>query len=741
MHNVDGWGGIGYHDLPAMLSTLYDKVLPNKKGPSLAKIQAQVRAYAPQSDLTLLERAYAFSARAHEGQWRKTGEPYLLHPLEVASVLTQLRMDVASVSAGLLHDVLEDTPHTRADIEAAFGDEVATLVDGVTKIGKIAFRSDQEKQAENFRKMIVCMAEDMRVLLIKLGDRLHNMRTLFALSEAQQRQIAQETLDIYAPLANRLGIGWIKTEMEDLCLRYLEPETYSDLERKVADGQSRREQYIQAVIATVQRTMAAHSIAGNVTGRPKHLFGVCQKMRRRGIPFEEVYDLMGVRMITTSKMDCYALLGLVHALWMPVPGRFKDYIAIAKSNMYQSLHTTVIGPHGRSVEFQIRTDEMHRLAEEGIAAHWVYKEAGRIDPKSEAVFGWLRQFVEWQKEITDTHQFMDSVKGDLFTSTIFVFTPKGDLKELAKGATPIDFAYAIHSEVGHHCVGAKVNGQIVPLGASLKSGDRVTILTSATHHPSRDWLKIVKTSRAKTKVRHFIREQERGRGREIGKNLIEQALRRARLSPPSALKSPLLLAGVKEMGIRTLDDLFVAVGYGKIAAHQAIRPLLSESALKEGMKDRLIKTVGLGISHVRVSGLSDVLVRLSKCCSPVPGDPIIGFITRGRGLAIHAMACRNIDTLAHDRERIIDVTWDNAEATTHCVEICVQAPDRPGMLASVSASIAATGANIKKVDVDAPAGQSATLSFQIEVTDTKHLARALKNITRIPGVLQAKRVK
>lgn len=721
--------------------------MPNKskynpaKRLSLEDIVERIRSYAPQTDVAMLTKAYSFSSKAHEGQRRQSGEPYLHHPLEVAGILTQLRLDLPSVVAGLLHDVVEDTPHTEAEIKKEFGEDIAALVDGVTKIGKIEFRNYQEKQAENFRKMIVSMAEDIRVLLIKLADRLHNMRTLDALQEEKQKRIAQETLEIYAPLANRLGIGWIKSELEDLCLRYIDPETYQTLVKKVMTGREQRERYIQSVVETVQKALWDNHFTGRVSGRYKHIFGIYQKMERQGIPFEEVYDLMGIRIITDSKMSCYALLGLIHSLWRPVPGRFKDYIAIPKSNLYQSLHTTVVGPEGKHVEFQIRTEEMHRIAEEGIASHWVYKEGGHVNAKDERTFAWLRQLVEWQQELVDTRQFMDSVKTDLFTDVVYVFSPKGDVKELMKGSTPIDFAYAIHTEIGNHCVGAKVNGKIVPLRYQMKSGDTVEILTSPSHGPSKDWLKIVKTSKAKAKIKHLVQEEERARSLEIGKKILERELRKENLSPSEAFKSEAILSSVKEQGIRTIEELFVAVGYGKVSAQHIIRPLLPEPKLKESFKEKIIKKVGLGRSEVKVSGLDDILIHLSKCCNPVPGDQIIGFITRGRGLSIHTVDCPNIDELDYDKDRLVDVDWDKQIHGTHAVDITVLTLDRPGLLASVSSSIAEAGANISHAEIITTEDKKASLHFVIDITDTKHLEKVLKNIGKVEGVLQARRVR
>ncbi len=708
---------------------------------TFSEVVERIRVYSPQGDLTLLEKAYEFSSMAHKGQCRQSGEPFLHHPLEVAGILTQLKLDIPSVVAGLLHDVLEDTPSTRKELEKTFGGSIAALVDGVTKIDKISFRNVQEKQAENFRKMVVAMAEDIRVVLIKLADRLHNMRTLSALEEEKQKRIAQETLEIYAPLANRLGIGWIKAELEDLSLRYLKPDIYQSLISKVNANREERETYIQAVLEIVRKALAEHQIVGKVRGRIKHLFGIYQKMERRGIPFDEIYDLMGIRIITDTKMNCYAVLGLIHALWKPVGSRFKDHIAIPKSNLYRTLHTTVIGPQGKHIEFQIRTEEMHRVAEEGIASHWVYKEGGQINAKDERIFTWLRQLVEWQQELVDTRPFMDSVKTDLFPDLIYVFSPKGHIKELIRGATPIDFAYAIHTDIGNHCVGAKVNGKIVPLSHELRSGDTVEILTSPTQKPSKDWLKVVKTPRAKAKIRHLIREKERAQSLEIGKKLLERALRNEKLSPSEALKSDLILLGVKEIGIRSLDELFAAVGYGKVSAQHVIRPLLPEPHLKEGMKDKFIKKVGLDKNPVKVKGLDDILIVLSKCCMPVPGDHIIGYITRGRGLSIHTTDCPNIDELDYNKDRLVDVAWDKIAEAPYSVDIAVITIDKPGLLGSVSTAIAGAGANISHAEVVTTEDKKASFHFVIEITNTKHLEKVIKNIEQVKGVFQVRRVR
>src|SRR5690242_2590882 len=544
----------------------------------LDQLLDRIKGYNADADLPIVRKAYEFSAKAHQGQVRRSGEPYLRHPLAVAGVLTLLRTDVTAIVAGLLHDTLEDTLATSDELEREFGAEVMHLVSGVTKIGKITFRNYEEKQAENFRKMVLSMADDIRVVLIKLADRLHNMRTLQYLSERKRQQIAQETLEIYAPLANRLGIGWMKNELEDLCLKYLKPDVHAMLKLRVAKRDEERQAYILEVIDQVKKALSDAGLKGEVQGRPKHLFGIYQKMERQSISFEEVYDLTAIRVITDTKMNCYAVLGLIHSLWRPVPGRFKDYIAIPKSNWYQSLHTTVVGPKGEHVEFQIRTEDMHRVAEYGIAAHWKYKERGQVDDKDGKVFSWLRQFVEWHQDLADNRQFMDTVKLDLFHDVVYVFTPKGLVKEMPKGSTPVDFAYAIHTEVGDHCVGSKVNGKIVPLKHQLSSGDAVEILTAPTQVPHKDWLKFVRTSRAKTKIKHWLTSEEQKRSVEIGRRLLEREFRRHDLPPAQLFKSDRLLSVARELGCESADELAAAVGYGRLPTAQVISRLIPRPA-------------------------------------------------------------------------------------------------------------------------------------------------------------------
>jgi GTP pyrophosphokinase len=706
----------------------------------------RVRSYQPEADLSLVRKAYDFSAKAHEGQTRRSGEPYVQHPVAVAGVLTLLKTDVAAVVAGLLHDTLEDTVATPAELEREFGKEVVHLVDGVTKIGKITFRSYEEKQAENFRKMVLSMADDIRVVIIKLADRLHNMRTLEHLSEAKRQEIAQETLEIYAPLANRIGIGWVKNELEDLCLKHLKPDVYEMLRVRVAKRDEDREQYIQEVRDLVEKALADVGLQGTVYGRPKHLYGIYQKMSKQDISFEEVYDLTALRIITDTKMNCYALLGVIHSLWRPLPGRFKDYIAIPKSNLYQSLHTTVVGPKGEHVEFQIRTDEMHRVAEYGIAAHWKYKEQDKVAEKDSKAFGWLRQFVEWHTDLPDNRQFMDSVKLELFHDVVYVFTPKGIVKELPKGSTPVDFAYAIHTEVGDHCVGAKVNGKIVPLKHQVTSGDTVEILTSPNQTPHKDWLKFVRTSRAKTKIKHWVKAEEQTRSIDIGRRLLESELRRHSYAPAQMLRSEQFLEVARQLGHDTLDELMAAVGFGHLATAEVIAKLVTPSPGTAVPVAEPVSTPKTPVGKsddkgVRVKGARDLLMQLSRCCNPVPGDRILGYITRGRGLTIHSVDCPNLEALDYDRERLVEVEWDTATPGLHPVKVSVITVDKTGVLANVSSAIAECQANISRAEIATREDRKAVLDFVVEVNDTKHINHVLKAIERVDGVISARRIR
>ena len=704
------------------------------------EIISRVTAYNPTADIQLLRKAYDVSAEAHAGQLRESGEPYVKHPLEVAQILTKLKLDVPSIAAGLLHDTVEDTDYTQDRIAREFTEEIARLVEGVTKISKIPFRSHEEKQADNFRKMILFMADDIRVVLIKLADRLHNMRTLEHLTEEKRQRIAQETHDIYSPLANRLGIGWMKDELEDLCLQYLHPDVYFGLAKSVDGKKDERDRMINEQIDVVKRNLVLYGFPGEVKGRSKHLHSIYQKMQRQRVSFEEVYDLAAIRIITDTKMNCYGILGMIHSLWRPVPGRFKDYIGVPKSNLYQSLHTTIVGPLGQHVEFQIRTEEMHRVADEGIAAHWKYKEHGRIDERDDRLFAWLRQLVEWQQELADSRQFMDSIKMDLFGDVIYVFTPKGDIRELPAGSSPIDFAYAIHTEVGNRCTGAKVNGKLVPLRHQLKSGDTIEIVTSPTQTPSKDWLKHVRTPRAKTRIKHWVKAEEQRRSLEIGRQLLERELRRQHLSPTEVYKSGNLDQQAQESGLSSTDDLLVAIGYGKISVQQVVNRLQPEPNLQEGLKEKIIEKIGFGGRGVGVRGVSDMLINFSKCCNPLPGDRIIGFVTRGRGLSIHSVNCPNIDQLDYDKDRLVEVQWEADQPESHAVQVSVLTIDRQGMLAAVSAAISSLKVNIRHAEISTLEEKKAVLNFVVEVHNTRQLDQILKNIQKVDGVLQAKRV-
>ena len=707
----------------------------------------QVETYHPEPDVEMLRRAYAFSAKAHEGQMRQSGEPYLQHPLAVASILSFLKLDVPAIVAGLLHDTVEDTLATHAEVEAEFGKDVARLVDGVTKIGQIPFKSREEKQAENFRKMVLSMADDIRVVFIKLADRLHNMETLEHLSESKQKQIAQETLEIYAPLANRLGISSIKQKLEDLCLQYLKPDVYAMLKLRVAKRDEERQEFLQILVEMAKEALAKVNLPGDVQGRPKNLYSIYQKMERQSITFEEVYDLTAVRIISDSKMNCYAILGLIHSLWPPVPGRFKDYVATPRANLYQSLHTTVVGPQGEYVEFQIRTEEMHRINEYGVASHWRYKEPGAVTGKDEKIFSWLRQFVEWHKDLSDNRQFMDSVKLDLFHDVVFVFTPLGEVREMPVGSTPVDFAYAIHTEIGDHCVGAKVNNKLVPLRQRLISGDMLEILTSPSQVPSRGWLKFVRTSRAKAKIRHWFKGEEQKRALDIGRRLLEREFRRHGLSTSQTLQSDRLAAIAKDRGCEAVDDYIRLVGYGRLSASQVRTQLHPpDSTITEQEVPPTVAKTEVDLSKhpeksVTVKGGTDVLMQLSKCCNPVPGDPIMGYITRGRGLSIHTVGCPNLQALDWDHNRLVEADWDVSIEGTHSVKVSVLTIDRTGVLANISSAISDCQANITRAEISTREDGKAVLDFVIEIANTLHLERMLKGIEQVNGVVKAKRVR
>jgi len=702
----------------------------------------EIPKYQPGADLDVLERAYRFSAASHQGQQRASGEPYLSHPLEVANLLVDFKMDVTTVTAGLLHDVLEDTAATKADLEREFGGEIAELVDGVTKIGKLAFSSREERQAENFRKMLVAMARDLRVLMIKLADRLHNMRTLDYLPPDKAKKIAQETLDIYAPLAHRLGMAKVKAELEDLGLRTLNPADYVDLQKRVAKRRLEREADINQVIAILHRKLAEVGIDSQIRGRPKHFYSIWKKMHDQGREFDEIYDLTAVRVITASVRDCYGALGVIHSLWKPVPGRFKDFIAMPKVNMYQSLHTTVIGPKGDPVEIQIRTREMHRIAEEGIAAHWLYKERKTGKDKLDESLVWLRQLIETQQDTKDPREFMDTVRVDLFPDEVYVFTPKGDVKALPEGATPLDFAYAVHTKVGEHCVGAKVNAKLVPLRYTLRQGDIVEIVTSPNQHPSRDWLKIVKSTRARAKINQWLKVEERARSIELGRELFEREARKYRLNPTALLGGEEIKKAAADFGFAGPDDLMAALGYGKSSVHQVLNKLAPNALLETPDKPKSAATRPAPVDGVRIRGVDDLLVRFARCCNPLPGDPIVGFITRGRGLTVHARDCLTVAKSVLDRERLIDVEWDVEEPGKRPVRIAVYiGKDRPGLLSEITGAISARNGNITKAEVTVTDDRRGINNFVVEVADLRQLQDIIAAIRDVRDVINVERVR
>ena len=710
----------------------------------LNDILDKVVTYNPVADLDLIRKAYVYCAKVHQGQTRLSGEPYLVHPMEVAGVLADLKLDVPTVVTGLLHDTIEDTLTTREELEGMFGVEVANLVDGVTKIGKIHFKTKEESQAENFRKML--LANDIRVILVKLADRLHNMRTLQYQPEPKQRSISRETLDIYAPLANRLGISWIKSELEDLSFRYLEPQIYYDLASKVAKKKKERESYVEEVRQIIVSKLAEHDLKGDVFGRSKHLYSIWRKMQARNVDIDQIYDLVAIRVMVNDIRECYEVLGIIHSTWKPIPGRFKDYIAMPKGNMYQSLHTTVIGPHGERMEVQIRTSDMHRVAEAGIAAHWKYKEGKGYDEKEVKRFAWLRQLLEWQQELQDSHEFMNTVKVELFPEEVYVFTPRGDVKSFPKGSTPIDLAYTIHTDIGHRCVGAKVNGKLVPLKYELKNGDIVEVITSPHHTPSKDWLKIVKSSRARNKIRAWIKTEERVRSMSLGKEILEKEFRRYSLNLAKLQKSGEIKRVASEFGLSTDDDLMAAVGYGKLSANQVIGKLLPEEKLQERQEQKesrigkmIGKLTGSSPSAIQIGGVDDVLVRFGKCCNPVPGDDIIGFITRGRGVTIHTADCPV--ALENDPERRIAVTWNRERKAALPVKIRVSCHDQKGILATITQAITDCEANISSASIQSTVDKRGVNVFEVDVTDLNHLKRVMNNIMKLGGVISVERMK
>ncbi len=696
----------------------------------------KVISYNSEADIELLKKAYIFSREAHCSHFRAEGTPYIGHPLAVADILADMRMDVSSIAAGLLHDTIEDTETTIDDIKEMFGEEIAFLVNALTKLSKIEFKTREEAQAENFRKMLLAMSEDLRVIIIKFADRLHNMRTLQYLPENKQQRIATETIEIYAPLANRLGIGWLRIELEDLSFKYLMPELYEDLRKKVAKRKEEQEGYLQEVSRLVEERLIEAGLYGKVSGRVKHFYGIYQKMQRQGIPFEQVHDVLGLRIITDTKANCYTIMGLIHSLWTPIPGRFKDYIAMPKSNMYQSLHTTVIGPRGERIEFQIRTEEMHKVAEEGIASHWKYKEKGFIEEKDSKYISWLRELIQSQKELKDAREFLEALKGEVVPDVVYVFTPRGEIKELPAGSTPIDFAYSIHTQIGHRCIGAKVNGRIVPLRYQLKNGDTVEIITSPTHGPSRDWLKYVLTARAKNRIKQWIKTEERKQSIELGTRLLETEMKKHNIRLTS-YKNDDLKALAKSFSMQTFDDLLLSIGYGKVSPHQVINRLVPEKTVEE-QKEKITRPQK-EIKGISIKGIDHILYHKARCCYPVPGDNLVGFVTRGRGVTIHRRDCPNIETIAVDSERLVEIEWKPENDSTTTARLLVETVDRPGIIAALSSLISSANINISHLHASSTSDKRAYITLNLEVKDRMQLSGLMQKIVQTEGVLRVKR--
>jgi len=719
------------------------------------KLLEKIKKYKPDCNFKLIERAYELSKEAHKGQKRVSGEPYIVHPVEVACILAELELDCISITAAILHDILEDTDYSKEQLKEQFGEEITNLVDGVTKLEKIDFTSNVERQAENLRKMFLAMAKDIRVILIKLADRLHNMRTLKYRTSNKQLENARETLDIYAPLAHRLGIWKIKWELEDICLRYIDPKGYYELDKKIATRRKERESYINGIIDKLKKRTKELHIKVHIEGRPKHFYSIYQKMKKQNKSIDQIYDIFALRVIVSSVKECYAVLGLVHELYKPMPGRFKDYIAMPKPNMYQSLHTTLIGCEGMPFEVQIRTWEMHRVAEVGIAAHWRYKEGKTDNSDFDNKFAWLRQLLEWQKEMSDASEFLETLKIDLFTDEVFVFTPKGDVVNLPAGSTPIDFAYAIHSGVGNRMTGAKINGKIVPLGYELKNGDIAEILTSASENgPSRDWLKIVKSSQAKNKINQWFKKQNKEENIAKGREMIERELKKQSFTHAELFKPEWIQILLKRYTFNTIDDLYSSVGYGAITTNKIIsrlkeefrRNATHEELVKKGLKKKGVlkgkeKRQKIPESGIVVKGIDNCLVKLSRCCNPVPGDEIIGYITRGRGVSVHRKDCKNIRNNSEFKNRLIEVKWYRAGNVAYNADITVMGYDRTGLLMEITNIIDEAKISISSINARKTREQTTIINLTLEITDTEQLDRIIRRLKKVDSVFEVTRNK
>ncbi|MEM7008195.1 MAG: bifunctional (p)ppGpp synthetase/guanosine-3',5'-bis(diphosphate) 3'-pyrophosphohydrolase [Thermodesulfobacteriota bacterium] len=694
-------------------------------------------------DVELIKKAYVYSAKVHSGQKRSSGEPYLSHPLEVSGILAQMKLDISSIITGLLHDTVEDTLATSEEIETMFGKEIAFLVEGVTKIGQLPYTSKIERQAEGFRKLILATAKDIRVVLIKLADRLHNMRTLEHLAKDKQKRIASETFDIYAPLAHRLGINWVTTELEDLSFRFLNAEEYNSISKQITKKRKSWEAHVEEAKVILIEKLSEFDLTPEIAGRFKHIYGIHRKMQDQNLEFEQVYDVMAFRLITDSLKECYETLGAVHASWKPVPGRFKDYIALPKGNGYQSLHTTVIGPFNERMEIQIRTRAMHEVAESGVASHWKYKE-GKLDGGGTyEIYATLRQLLEW-KDIQDPTEYMEAIKGELIADVVYVFTPDGDLKELPTGATPVDFAYAIHTEVGNKCMRANVNGKLVPLNHQLKTGDNIEIVTSKDQHPNRDWLKFVVTSGAKTKIRNWLRNEERKQSEIVGKSICERKFKQHGLDFQSMLKKGHLAKALSDLKIKDVKDLYLAVGFGKISANDILKKAAPKDSLDSESDreriDKIIKTItSSSEGGVLIRGYDDVMIRFANCCSPLPGEDIIGYITRGKGITIHRNDCPKL--LEVDHERRIDVEWDRKFRGPRPARILVTCTDKPGILSSITSTFTSSEVNISKAEIHPIDVEDAVGTFDVVVSDLSQLEDVMQSIKKVKGVKSVQRMK
>jgi GTP pyrophosphokinase len=706
----------------------------------------KVRRANPEADIELLRRAYVFSAYEHKGQVRRSGEPYLVHPLEVADILADLRLDVVAVAAGLLHDIVEDTTTSIEKIRELFGEQVAHVVEGVTKLSSLQFASSEERQAESFRKMLLAMVDDIRVILVKLADRLHNMRTLHYLPEDRRTRIAQETRDVYAPIANRLGMSKIKNELEELAFRYLEPASYQALRVSIEAKRKATEGLIEELrLQLASKLDEAQIPVVTIEGRIKRLWSIHQKIERQKAGLDQIYDFIALRVVTRSVKDCYGVLGIVHQIWSPVTGRFKDFIAMSRPNGYQSLHTTVLSERGTPFELQIRTDEMHHVAEEGIAAHWKYKE-GRVGAaRDEAHFQWLRQLLESQQDVRDPQEFMQNLRIELYPEEVYIFTPKGEVKSLPRGSTPVDFAYSVHTDVGHRCVGARVNGRIVPLRTRLSNGDIVEILTQSAHTPSRDWLNFVATPRARNKIRHFIHAEENARSIELGRRLFDKEIRRFALDK-AKVGDAALAAIASEHGLQRAEDVLAAVGYGKLTARTLLQRIVGDEALREKAPDGALTSVVKrvlgtgGDQKIKVRGVDDLMVFRARCCNPIRGERIVGYITRGKGVSVHSATCPNVVNLLYDPERRIEVEWDkSADASPYTVRLTISVADRRGILADVSSRVADIDTNIRDIEATVDADHRGSIRMTVEINDMKHLEKVMRSIKNIEGVLAVER--